>query len=119
MPPLLVLLDFVLPPLLIFTRVGALDVQWLPVRWAGVAVSVYAAAMLLWAAATLGRFLVPQGIGPPAWGDRALEAAGQDLEARRGEVSGQRKVGGYANGPGVSTCSVPSGSAVMPRVAVS
>jgi protein-S-isoprenylcysteine O-methyltransferase Ste14 len=62
LPPLLVLLDFGVPPLLIFTRVGELDVHWLAVRLAGFVVSLYAAAMLLWAAATLGRFLVPQAV---------------------------------------------------------
>ena len=60
LPPLLVLFIFVLPPVLIFTRVGELDVQWSPVRVLGFIVSLYAAVMLLWAAAVLGRFLVPQ-----------------------------------------------------------
>jgi protein-S-isoprenylcysteine O-methyltransferase len=62
LPPFLVLLNFVVPPLLIFTRVGELDVHWLPVRLLGFLVSLYAAGMLLWAAATLGRFLVPQAV---------------------------------------------------------
>jgi protein-S-isoprenylcysteine O-methyltransferase len=62
LPPFLVLLNFVVPPLLIFARAGELDVHWLPVRLLGFAVSLYAAGMLLWAAATLGRFLVPQAV---------------------------------------------------------
>ena len=62
LPPFLVLLNFGVPPLLILTRVGELDVQWLPVRVSGFVVSLYAAGMLLWAAATLGRFLVPQAV---------------------------------------------------------
>ena len=62
LPPLLVLLNFVVPPLLIFARIGELDVHWLPVRLLGFFVSLYAAGMLLWAAATLGRFLVPQAV---------------------------------------------------------
>jgi protein-S-isoprenylcysteine O-methyltransferase Ste14 len=62
MPPFLVVLNFIVPPLLIFMRVGELDVHWLPVRLLGFSVSLYAAGMLLWAAATLGRFLVPQAV---------------------------------------------------------
>ena len=62
LPPLLVLFNFILPPLLIFVRAGELDVQWTFVRWTGLGLSVYAAAMLLWASATLGRFLVPQAV---------------------------------------------------------
>ena len=62
LPPFLVILNFVVPPLLILTRVGELDVHWLPVRLLGFSVSLYAAGMLLWAAATLGRFLVPQAV---------------------------------------------------------
>lgn len=62
LPLLLVLLNFVVPPLLIFTRVGELDVRWPLVRLLGFSVSVYAAGMLLSAAATLGRFLVPQAV---------------------------------------------------------
>ena len=62
LPPFLVILNFVVPPLLIFTRVGELEVHWLPVRLLGFAVSLYAAGMLVWAAATLGRFLVPQAV---------------------------------------------------------
>ena len=62
LPPVLVLFNFVLPPLLILFRVGELDLRWPPVRWLGLGVSLYAAVMLLWAAATLGRFLVPQAV---------------------------------------------------------
>ena len=45
LPPFLVLLNFVVPPLLIFTRVGELNVHWLPVRLLGLVVSLYAAGM--------------------------------------------------------------------------
>ena len=62
LPPFLVILNFVVPPRLIFTRVGELDVHWLPMRLLGFVVSLYAASMLLWAAVTLGRFLVPQAV---------------------------------------------------------
>ena len=62
LPPVLVLLDFVLPPIIILARLGELDVRWMPVRTLGVFFSLYAAVMLLWASATLGRFLVPQAV---------------------------------------------------------
>jgi protein-S-isoprenylcysteine O-methyltransferase len=65
LPPLLMVLDFVVPPLLIFLHVGELDGRWLPMRLLGFIVSLYAAAMLVWAAATLGRFLVPQAVVVP------------------------------------------------------
>ena len=62
LPPALVFLNFVLPMVILTTRVGELAVRWVPMRILGIVVSVYAAAMLLSAAATLGRFLVPQAI---------------------------------------------------------
>ncbi len=62
LPPVLVLLDFVLPPVIILTRTGELDVRWIPLRALGFLLSLYAAVMLLWASATLGRFLVPQAV---------------------------------------------------------
>ena len=60
--PLLILFDFVLPPLLICARIGELEVWPLSLRWVGLGLSLYAAAMLLWASAALGRFLVPQAV---------------------------------------------------------
>jgi protein-S-isoprenylcysteine O-methyltransferase len=58
----LVFLDLVLPPVIIFTRAGELHVGWMPLRASGFLLSLYAAAMMLWASAALGRFLVPQAV---------------------------------------------------------
>ena len=85
LPPFLVTLNFLVPPLLIFTRVGELDVRGLPVRLLGVAVSLYAAGMLLWAAATLGRFLVPQAV---VLSDHELVTAGPYRFVRHPAYSG-------------------------------
>ena len=62
LPPVLVLFDFVLPPVIILTRAGELDVRWILIRTLGFLLSLYAAVILLWASATLGRFLVPQAV---------------------------------------------------------
>ncbi len=62
LPPVLVLFNFVLPPVVIFARAGELDVRWMPMRATGFLLSLYAAAILLWASTTLGRFLVPQAV---------------------------------------------------------
>lgn len=62
LPPVLVLFNFVLPLVIVLTRAGERDVRWIPLRALGFLLSVYAAVMLLWAAATLGRFLVPQAV---------------------------------------------------------
>jgi protein-S-isoprenylcysteine O-methyltransferase Ste14 len=62
LPPILVLLDFVLPPVVILLRVGELQARLLPMRVLGFLLSVYAAVMLLWASTILGRFLVPQAV---------------------------------------------------------
>ncbi len=62
LPPILVLFDFVLPPVIIFTRAGELQVRWMPIRALGFLLTLYAAVILLWASTTLGRFLVPQAV---------------------------------------------------------
>jgi protein-S-isoprenylcysteine O-methyltransferase len=62
LPPILVILDFVLPPVIILSRVGELQVRWMPMRLVGLLLTLYAAVMLLWASTTLGRFLVPQAV---------------------------------------------------------
>jgi len=62
LPPVLVFVDFILAPAIILTQVGELDLRWVPVRVLGFLLSLYAAVMLLWASATLGRFLVPQAV---------------------------------------------------------
>src|SRR6185503_3635585 len=62
LPPVLVLFDFVLPLVIILTRAGQLDARWIPLRLLGFLLSLYAAVVLLWASATMGRFLVPQAV---------------------------------------------------------
>jgi len=62
LPAALVPLDFVVPPVIILTRAGAIDAQSIPIQTLGFLLSLYAAVMLLWASATLGRFLVPQAV---------------------------------------------------------
>ncbi|HJY82902.1 MAG TPA: isoprenylcysteine carboxylmethyltransferase family protein [Candidatus Binatia bacterium] len=62
LPWFLVFLDVVLPLAIIFTRWGELQVRGMPMRASGFLLSLYAAVMLLWASATLGRFLLPQAV---------------------------------------------------------
>src|SRR5262249_29513680 len=85
LPPALVLLDFILPPAVILLRAGELGVRALPLRALGVLVSLYAAVMLLWASATLGRFLVPQAVVMP---DHELVARGPYRLVRHPAYSG-------------------------------
>lgn len=85
LPPFLIFLNFVVPPLLIFLRAGELDVHWFPVRLLGFVVSLYAAALLLWSAATLGRFLVPQAVLLP---DHELVTSGPYRLLRHPAYSG-------------------------------
>lgn len=60
LPVLLVPLGFLVPPGAILLRLGEIRADWPLVRLAGLALGLYAAAILPWSAATLGRFLVPQ-----------------------------------------------------------
>ncbi len=85
LPPFLVFFNFVLPLLLIFTRVGERETWPDLVRWLGFGVSLYAVAMLLWAAATLGRFLVPQTI---VFSDHELVTSGPYRLLRHPAYSG-------------------------------
>jgi protein-S-isoprenylcysteine O-methyltransferase Ste14 len=62
LPALLLPWNWLVPPLLILLRLGEITAAWTPLRIAGVALSLYAAGFLLWATATLGRFLVPQAV---------------------------------------------------------
>jgi protein-S-isoprenylcysteine O-methyltransferase Ste14 len=72
-PPVLLPIEWLLPPALIFLRVGEIDADWLPLRLAGLAVGVGGAAVLLWAAVVLGRFLVHEASVRP---DHALVTHG-------------------------------------------
>ena len=62
LPAVLLPWNWLVPPLLILLRLGEIDAMWAPLRIVGVGLSVYAAVFLLWATATLGRFLVPQAV---------------------------------------------------------
>jgi protein-S-isoprenylcysteine O-methyltransferase Ste14 len=85
LPAVLVLWDFLVPPALILTHAGELDVHWLPLRALGFLLSLYAAVMLLWGSATLGRFLVPQAV---VVADHALVTGGPYRFVRHPVYSG-------------------------------
>ncbi len=85
LPVIFLPLDWLLPPILILLRVGELEAQWVPVRATGFLLSVYAALMLLWTTATLGRFLVPQAVVFP---DHALATNGPFRIVRHPAYSG-------------------------------
>jgi protein-S-isoprenylcysteine O-methyltransferase Ste14 len=57
-PAVLLPAEWLLPPILIALRIGAIDVGWLPVRVVGLAVGLAGAALLIWSAVLLGRFLM-------------------------------------------------------------
>jgi len=62
LPWVLLPVDFLVPPALMLLRAGEIRAEWLGARLLGLLLSVYAAGILPWAAATMGRFLVPQAI---------------------------------------------------------
>ena len=62
LPALLLPWNWLTPPLLILLHLGEIAATWTPLRIVGVVLSLYAALFLLWATATLGRFLVPQAV---------------------------------------------------------
>jgi protein-S-isoprenylcysteine O-methyltransferase Ste14 len=53
------LITFLVPPLIMLLRVSQLEADWLPVRVAGVVLSLYAVVLLPWATWTLGRLYIP------------------------------------------------------------
>jgi len=57
-PAVLLPIEWIVAPALIAFRVGEIDAGWLPVRLVGLAVSVAGAAVLVWASAVLGRFMM-------------------------------------------------------------
>jgi protein-S-isoprenylcysteine O-methyltransferase Ste14 len=59
LPFVIIPFQWLLPPIIIFFRIGELSIDAPALRLLGLAVSLYAAALLLWAPLTLGRFLVP------------------------------------------------------------
>ena len=58
LPALLIPVEWVLPPVLIFLGVGELEASWMPLRIVGLVVCLAGAVFLVWAAVWLGRFLV-------------------------------------------------------------
>jgi protein-S-isoprenylcysteine O-methyltransferase Ste14/membrane protease YdiL (CAAX protease family) len=57
-PPIMLPIEWLLPPPLILLGPGEIQAEWLPVRLLGFAVSLGGVAVLVWAAVALGRFLV-------------------------------------------------------------
>jgi len=62
LPALLLPFGFLVPPGVVLLRVGELAASWNLVRLLGLVLGLYAAVILPWAAATLGRFLVPRAV---------------------------------------------------------
>jgi len=60
LPVVLLPLGFLVPPGLMLLREAEIDADWTAIRLLGLTLGVYAAVVLPWSAATLGRFLVPQ-----------------------------------------------------------
>lgn len=57
-PAFLLPVEWALPPALIFLGTGEIEAGWLPFRLVGLAVCLGGAVFLVWAAVSLGRFLV-------------------------------------------------------------
>jgi protein-S-isoprenylcysteine O-methyltransferase Ste14 len=76
---------FLVPPIVMWLRVGEMPIDATPLRLVGLALGVYAAAMMLSAAATLGRFLVPQ---PVTVDDHSLVTSGPYRFLRHPAYSG-------------------------------
>jgi protein-S-isoprenylcysteine O-methyltransferase Ste14 len=57
-PVVLLPVEWLLPPVLIALRVGAIEARWLPVRVVGLAVGLAGAVLLVWASVLLGRLLM-------------------------------------------------------------
>src|SRR5262249_15398539 len=57
-PVVLLPAEWLLPPMLIALRIGAMDVGWLPVRVVGFALGLAGALLLTWSAVLLGRFMM-------------------------------------------------------------
>jgi protein-S-isoprenylcysteine O-methyltransferase len=72
-PSILLPVEWLLPPMLILFGLGEIQAEWLPVRLVGLAVGLGGAAVLIWAAAALGRFLVHEAA---VFQDHALITSG-------------------------------------------
>ena len=85
LPAVLLPFGFLLPPAVLFLRAGEIDATWTAVRMLGLGLGLYAAVILPWAAATLGRFLVPRAVVFP---DHALVVRGPYRLVRHPVYSG-------------------------------
>ena len=56
--PVLLPVEWLLPPGLITLRLGEIEVGWLPLRIVGLAVGLAGAVLLVWASVLLGRFMI-------------------------------------------------------------
>src|SRR5260370_42181476 len=63
-PPLLLPIEWLLPPVLLLMGLGEMQAPWVPVRLLGLVFGLGGAAVLVWASAWLGRFLVPRSRNP-------------------------------------------------------
>jgi protein-S-isoprenylcysteine O-methyltransferase Ste14 len=72
-PTVLLPVEWLLPPALILLGLGELRAGWLPVRLAGLAVGLGGVALMVWAAAVLGRFFVHEAA---VFRDHALVTGG-------------------------------------------
>jgi protein-S-isoprenylcysteine O-methyltransferase Ste14 len=57
-PPVLLPVEWLLPPAVIALRAGEIDREWLPVRVVGLAVGLAGVVLLVWASVLLGRLLI-------------------------------------------------------------
>ena len=57
-PAVLLPAEWLLPPILMALRIGAIEAGWLPVRVAGLAVGLAGAVLLSWSAVLLGLFMM-------------------------------------------------------------
>jgi protein-S-isoprenylcysteine O-methyltransferase Ste14 len=72
-PPLLLPVEWLLPPALLLLGLGEMQAGWIPVRLLGLVVGLSGAAVLVWASACLGRFLVHEAA---VFQDHALITSG-------------------------------------------
>lgn len=59
LPPPPALMTWLIPPIILLIGVGSLSERWIVVRLVGVALSVYALFMMVWATSVLGRNYAP------------------------------------------------------------
>jgi protein-S-isoprenylcysteine O-methyltransferase Ste14 len=73
LPPVDALIAWLLPPLILLSRAGAISAERPIIRAIGIGLSLYAIVMVTWTARTLGRFLVP---GLAVFRDHVLVTSG-------------------------------------------